>query len=353
MPSVSQKQPVAVVGATGHTGRFVLDELARRGLRAILIGRDAHQLAALRRVHPGSAARVADCADAATLDRALTGAAAVVNCAGPFLDTALPVVDAALRARIPYLDVTAEQAAAQGLDTRDAAARHAQVVVLPAAAFYGGLADLLATTVVDPSRTVDAIEVAVALDSWHPTPGTRRTGQRNTAPRLVVRNGRLQPVPDPRPEGAWAFPAPFGTQDVVMLPFSETITLARHLRASAIDSWINVAALRDVSDPRTPPPEPSDARGRSAQRFVMDVLVRASDRHWRATAAGQDIYAVTAPIIVEALQRILTGEAVGTFGVHSLSEIVDAKAVLETLVRANGLRVHYETPASALLQRHR
>jgi short subunit dehydrogenase-like uncharacterized protein len=49
----------------------------------------------------------------------------VVNCAGPFLDTALPVVEAALRAKIPYLDVAAEQAAAQSIRARDADARRA------------------------------------------------------------------------------------------------------------------------------------------------------------------------------------------------------------------------------------
>jgi short subunit dehydrogenase-like uncharacterized protein len=74
----------------------------------------------------------------------LAGVAAVVNCAGPFLDTALPVVEAALRAEIPYLDVAAEQAAVQAIRARDADARRAGVTVLPAAAFYGGLADLLA-----------------------------------------------------------------------------------------------------------------------------------------------------------------------------------------------------------------
>ena len=45
----------------------------------------------------------------ASLDRSLAVAAAVINCAGPFLETADAVSAAALRARIHYLDVTAEQ----------------------------------------------------------------------------------------------------------------------------------------------------------------------------------------------------------------------------------------------------
>ncbi|TXS41975.1 hypothetical protein EAO72_15795 [Streptomyces sp. or43] len=42
------------------------------------------------------------------MDRALAGAAAVINCAGPFALTGAPVVEAALRAGIPYVDVAAE-----------------------------------------------------------------------------------------------------------------------------------------------------------------------------------------------------------------------------------------------------
>jgi hypothetical protein len=288
--------------------------------------------------------------DQASLDDALAGAAAVINCAGPFLDTALPVVDAALRAKIPYLDV--------GRAGGGTIARHSRC---PGAeskrrrpsgcCILWGLADLLAASVVDGSRKVDEIMVVVALDSWHPTQGTRITGRRNTARRLIVRDGTLQPVQNPPPRGSWTFPAPFGDQDVAMLPFSETITLSRHVSAAAIESWINVTALRDIRDTTTPPPEPSDERRRSSQLFVMDVLVRAGERRRRATAFGQDIYAVSAPVIVEALQRILTGEAAGIAGVRSLGEIFVAGAFLETLVRGDSLRVQYETTAHALLER--
>lgn len=98
---MDDRMTVAVYGATGHTGRFVVAELARRGLRAIRIGRDAARLAE----HGGDTAlalaRVAAIDDPAALDAALHGAAAVINCAGPYLDTALPLADAALRAGIP------------------------------------------------------------------------------------------------------------------------------------------------------------------------------------------------------------------------------------------------------------
>jgi len=60
-------------------------------------------------------------------------------CAGPFLDTAAPVVDAESRGGCSYVDVTAEQASARStFETYDEAARAAGVTVIPAARFYGG-----------------------------------------------------------------------------------------------------------------------------------------------------------------------------------------------------------------------
>lgn len=46
--------------------------------------------------------------------------------------------------------------------------------------------------------------------------------------------------------------------------------------------------------------------GRSKQTFVMDAIVRKGDKKRQSLAHRRDINAVTAPIIVEAAQRILT-----------------------------------------------
>src|SRR5260370_37521107 len=136
---------VTVFGAYGHTGRFVVKELRKRGFTPILSGRDAARLKEAGNAHPGSELRVATVDDPVWLDRALSGAVAVVNCAGPFIDTAVPVIDAALRASIHYLDVAAEQAAVLSFLERFAAAGDAGVGVAPRCGFYGGLGGVHAT----------------------------------------------------------------------------------------------------------------------------------------------------------------------------------------------------------------
>jgi hypothetical protein len=322
---------VLVFGASGHTGRFVVAELAARGMMAILAGRDSEKLLAVQKTHPPFETRVASVDDPVSLDRALLGASLVINCAGPFLDTAAPLLEAALRCRIHYLDVTAEQTVAlAAFEKFSEAARTAGVLIMPSVAFYGALGDLLATCAMRNWSTADEIQIAVALDSWKPTQGTRLTGQRNPGRRLVFSNSRLALVEDPPPKLKWVFPPPFGKQEVIALPLAETVIISRHLRVPEIHAYMNLAPLADLHNPTTPGPVPADERGRSAQEFVMEAKVRRGNEVRRAIATGRDIYAVTAPIIVKVAERILAGDIQIT-GTAAPGEVFDAEGFLRAL----------------------
>ena len=328
---MSSAGTATIFGAYGHTGRFVVAELRRRGWTLVVAGRNAGKLHELAAQHGDIEARVASVDLPETLDRALAGSALVVNCAGPFLDTADPILEAALRSGSHYLDVTAEQSSAAATHERfDEPFRKAALVAVPAMGFFGGLADLLATAAMQGQETADEIRIGIGLDSWRPTQGTRITGQRNKARRLTVAHGVLAPLPDPAPTHSWQFPEPFGTQEVVELPFSEVILIARHLRVSALHTYLNLAPLKDLRNPETPAPTAADETGRSAQTFIVDVLAKMGAQTRRVTAQGRDIYAVTAPLVAEAAERILEG-GVRNGGVYAPGEIFDAPTFLRAL----------------------
>ncbi|MFE2551182.1 saccharopine dehydrogenase family protein [Streptomyces sp. NPDC059355] len=328
---------VTVFGAYGHTGRFVVAELLDRGLTPVLSGRDAGKLRALASEFPGLDVRPASADDPDALDRALAGAAAVINCAGPFAETAAPVIEAALRARIAYLDVAGEvEAVADTFAGFADRAREAGVVVVPAMAFFGGLGDLLATAALGEATAADGIDIAFALSSWQPTGGTRGSGRvsrsRREGRRLVYANGRLELRTDAAPTGQWSFPAPVGDQDVIgEFTTTDSVTLAHHLSAPDIRTFMTTEAVKDVLAPDTAAPEPVDERGRSAQTFLVDVTVRTGSTRRRAVARGQDIYAVTAPLVVEAVVRILDGRVRTAGLVAAPGEIFDAHAFLTAL----------------------
>ncbi len=327
---MSLSQAVTVFGAYGHTGRFVVSELQRRGWKPILSGRDASQLNTVSGLNPGSEVCVATVEDPKSLDRALAGASAVINCGGPFLDMATPIVEAALRARIHYLDLAAEQKSVLSLFERFAnPTSAARVLIIPAMAFYGGLGDLLATAAVGDWDYADEINIATALDSWNPTRGTRETGQRNHGQRFTFSNNTLQLGESPPPRN-WNFPPPFGLQEVEGVLLSETITVSRHLQASEIRAYLNRRSLQDVRNPDTPPPVAADESGPSSQVFVMDVIARKGDSVRRALARGRDIYAITAPIVVEAMERAFSGP-IRAAGVRTAGEAFNAPDFLRAL----------------------
>ncbi|MFF5252553.1 saccharopine dehydrogenase family protein [Streptomyces leeuwenhoekii] len=339
---------VAVFGAYGHTGRFVVARLRERGFVPVLSGRDAGRLRELAASEPGSEVRPATVDDPASLDRALAGAAAVVNCAGPFATTAGPVIEAALRAGIPYVDVAAEiEANADTFAHFGERARDAGAVVVPAMAFYGGLGDLLVTAAMGDWTSADEVHIAYGLDGWHPTAGTRAAGavsrQRRDGRRVRYANGRLEYRDDAPPALEWSFPDPMGTRSVIgEFTMADVVTVPSHLSVPEVRTYMTVEAARDIAAPDTPPPAPVDEQGRSAQTFLVDVVVRSGGRERRAVARGRDIYAVTAPLVVEAVDRILTGRT-RTTGVASAGEIFDAPGFLQAL----SAHLSVELPAAA------
>lgn len=320
---------VAVFGAYGHTGRFVVAELLARGFVPVLSGRDADKLTTQAH-ESGLETRPASVDDPASLDRALAGAAAVINCAGPFATTAAPVIEAALRAGVPYVDVAAEIEANVDTFTHFKDLARAAVIV-PAMAFYGGLGDLLTTTAMADWTTADEVHVAYGLNSWHPTAGTRAAGavsrERRDGRRVRYTNGQLEYRNDAPPTLEWPFPAPMGPRAVIgEFTMADVVTIPSHLSIPEVRTYMTVEAARDLSSPDTPAPTPTD----EPQTFLVDVVVRRDGDERRAVARGQDIYAVTAPLVVEAVDRILTGRT-RTVGVASAGEIFDAPDFLRAL----------------------
>lgn len=332
-------------GAYGHTGRFVVAQLLERGFVPVLSGRDADKLKAMAASRPGLDIRPASVDDPVSLDHALAGTAAVINCAGPFATTAAPVIEAALRAGIPYLDVAAEIEA--NIDTFahfTDRARAAGAVIVPAMAFYGGLGDLLTTAAMGDWTAADEAHIAYGLNSWHPTVGTRAAGavsrERRGGQRVRYAKGQLEYTPDAPPTLTWPFPDPMGPRAVIgEYSMADIVTVPSHLAIPEVRNYMTLEAASDLSAPDTPTPSAVDDRGRSAQTFLVDVLVRSGNLERRAVAGGQDIYAITAPLVVEAVDRVLTGRT-RTVGVASAGEIFDAPDFLRALSPHISLELH-------------
>ena len=319
---------VLVYGAYGHTGRFVVAELERRGLGVVLAGRSAAKLEGMRSAHPGLEQRCVDVAEATALDRALDGVSAVINCAGPFLDTALPIASAAIRSGIGYLDIAAEQpSTARLFDHLDEPARSAGVTVLPAMAYFGALGDLLVAAALGNWTEADSVEVVTLLAGWEPTVGTLETGRRNPEPYSEVSAGRLVPE-----NTSWTavrdFPSPFGTQELIILSLAETILIHHHVGAPEVRACINRSAVDDLTDSGGTRRHTGSTAVPAEQAFILEAAVTRNGITRGVRARGNDIYAISAPIVVAGTVRLLAGLP---SGVHAVGAVVDPVELLREL----------------------
>lgn len=165
--------PLIIYGATGYSGRLITCAALELGIRPILGGRDEAKLAAMAERFNLTYC-VAELTDARRLDAALRDAAVVLNAAGPFSHTSTPIVESCLRSASHYLDITGEIPVIEALVRRDAAARAARVMIMPAVGFDVVPSDCLAAHVA--RRLPGASSLALGLTGLvSATPGSAQT----------------------------------------------------------------------------------------------------------------------------------------------------------------------------------
>ena len=121
MPPSKPNAPWMIYGANGYTGRLVVAEALRKGLQPVLAGRNREQILAMG-LDTGLETRVFGLETPEQVDAGLQGMGAVLHCAGPFVHTYRPMVEACLRLGVDYLDITGELAVLEGLHALDAKA---------------------------------------------------------------------------------------------------------------------------------------------------------------------------------------------------------------------------------------
>ena len=317
---------IALLGATGYTGRLVAAELDRRGIPHRRGGRSAARLAALPPSDAGEPF-VVDADEPARLDAFLDGADALITTVGPFGRLGLPVVEAAVRSGVPYVDSTGEPDFMSHVYAKFA---DAPTPVVPACGFDYIPGDL-AAAVAAQALGGDVAEVGVTYEIgvWLPSRGTARSALDVVeALELIPRRRRV------------AFPD--GVRAAVEVPWGERLTVPRHLPDARVWSAVvvpgpiapiveRVAAPAAVAGARLLGrvagrlPEGPPDRLRARARFR--VLVEAIGRRGRAAVLceGRDVYGLTARFLVEAAGRVRGA------GARSPAEALDAVAFLDAV----------------------
>lgn len=132
-----------IYGATGYTGRLIAQEAVRLGMKPFLGGRNQATLRPLAD-SLGLTTRCFSLQDPQESHRGLAGMTLVLNCAGPFSQTAKAMLGACLQTSCHYLDITGEIEVFEYIFGQRAALAKAGILALPGVGYDVVPSDCLA-----------------------------------------------------------------------------------------------------------------------------------------------------------------------------------------------------------------
>jgi short subunit dehydrogenase-like uncharacterized protein len=359
MPLLSrQSGPIAVYGATGYTGRLVVEELVRAGSDFVVSGRNRSKLDALRAQFSLEApAKVAALDDAASLRGLLADCAAVVDCAGPFVRYGEPVLAAAVETGTHYLDTTGEQPYMKmAYERYGPGAARAGVAVIPAMGFDYVPGDMIASLTADGMGELDELSMHYCWQDFTPSQGTARTTlEMISGNDLEWRNMEWAKAGGGASRGTYEFPGPVGRRAMMRYPAGEQITVPRHVSTRNVRTSINAGAFSSerlarvyaaMVRPaglamRTPLkriagslisrlPEGATPEQRQRMRWMIVCEAKRGEVERKGVISGRDVYGLTAATIVRGA-ILASKKGFGPSGGLSPAQAFDPQSFLSDL----------------------
>jgi short subunit dehydrogenase-like uncharacterized protein len=314
-------------GATGYTGELIAREAVQRGLRPLLAGRNATTVAALAQ-ELGLAWRAFALDDSAQLDSALREVPFVLHCAGPFAQTAAPMVAACLRTGRHYLDITGEIDVFEALARQEEAAKAANIMLLPGVGFDVVPSDCLARHLKDRLPTATHLTLAFrGLGPGGVSHGTQATMLLNAGTGGAVRrNGIITAVPAAWKSRRMDFGS--GPKLAVSIPWGDVSTAfystgipnievfmaiprtgVALLRASRYAGWLLSSKAAQAFLLRRIPSGGPDATQRAQGRVALyGEATDAKGNRAAARLSGPEGYTLTVLSALHIAKKIMRGE---------------------------------------------
>ncbi|WP_224333783.1 saccharopine dehydrogenase family protein [Haloprofundus halobius] len=327
-----------VYGSYGYIGALVARTAVDRGLSPVLAGRRAERVEE-QALELGVDYRVFTLDHPDIVRRHVAAFDAVLNCAGPFSQTAEPLRRACLDEGTDYLDLAGEVDVLEATAELDRDAEQAEISLLPGVGFDIVPTDCLAAHL--ESRLPSATSLTLALDGLGTfSPGTLKSILEELPQSGVVReSGELRTVP-----AAWRtrrFDFGGGAKTGVTVPWGDVSAAYYTTGIENIEVYATVPEFA-VGAMRRTRPLVSVLATKPAQRVlkgVVDAVVTGPTAQERAQSVNHVLGAVEDDEGNRAAARLKTPD---TYDFAAQSAVESARRVLDDEVSAG-----FQTPASA------
>lgn len=289
-----------IYGATGYTGQLASSRAKDLGLHPIIAGRDEKKLSELAFTLDLPYRTFAlDNSDA--VNHALANVDVLLNCAGPFMRTAEPLMKGAIRTGTHYLDVAAELDSYHLAEALDEDARNAGVMLMPggSVAMLGSLTAHAIKRVAKPYKVYIALHVTDSMSRGSAISATENL----TLECLVRANGELiskQQINDRFFD--------FGNGKVTCFPVTlpDLITIWRATKIPNIETFVHVSGDAFPTGDLSLLPEGPTAEQRDGNRYQAAVTVVGQDgESVHSVLDTVNGYSFTPLAAAEAARRVL------------------------------------------------
>ena len=165
---------ILLYGANGYTGKLIIQQAIQQQIPIVLAGRNAASIQALAQQYQ-LPWRIASLDDAPQIDAILKNITIVLHAAGPFSITAKPMIEACLRNNIHYLDITGEIPVFEMAKKYDAAAKEANIMLMPGVGFDVVPTDCIARLLHQQMPDATQLQLAFATIGGSLSHGTATT----------------------------------------------------------------------------------------------------------------------------------------------------------------------------------
>jgi len=333
-----------IYGANGYTGELITRFAVERGLKPILAGRSAIKVEELAKKHHLEY-RVFSLDETDRLDAALQEVDMALHCAGPFSITSRPMVEACLRNKKHYTDITGEISVFEGAAAMGKKAEDAGIMVMPGVGFDVVPSDCLARHLKD--RLPSATHLSLAFYGMgRLSHGTQATMTMNVGKGGAIRkDGRITGVP-----AAWKTQEiDFGevTKTGVTIPWGDVATAyystgipnievftvvppsnLKMMKMSRYLGWLLATKpFQDYLQKQIPAGGPSDDERAKGKTLMWGQASDLNGNRVVSRQQGPEGYTITAIAALNIAEKILAGNF--TPGYQTPARAYGADLVLE------------------------
>jgi len=192
----NKRTNLMIYGANGYTGKLITELAVIRGMKPIVAGRNKVEIPELAAKF-GLPYMIVDLDNKEALGDAALMADVVLHCAGPFVNTAKPMLEACMKFGTHYLDITGEIPVFEMIAAKNEAIKQAKIMAMPGVGFDVVPTDCLAAYLKKQLPSATHLTLAFAGLGGGISHGTASTLLLNIGKGGAVRlDGKITPVPD-------------------------------------------------------------------------------------------------------------------------------------------------------------